>query len=199
MIGTTDVQDASDMAALVDGHASALDDLIQRHGDKLFRYLIRLLQNETDASDVVQEAFVKVYQNRERFDPAHRFSTWMYAIATNLAKDRFRWKSRHPEISIEATQAESSGTRGVFQSQQANPSEAAIAKEEGDAVRQAIAELPDELRAPLILAEYEGLSQIEIGRVLNCSPKAVETRIYRARQKVRETLLQIDRIMRLER
>jgi len=199
MIGTTDVQDASDMAALVDGHASALDDLIQRHGDKLFRYLIRLLQNKTDASDVVQEAFVKVYQNRERFDPAHRFSTWMYAIATNLAKDRFRWKSRHPEISIEATQAESSGTRGVFQSQQANPSEAAIAKEEGDAVRQAIAELPDELRAPLILAEYEGLSQIEIGRVLNCSPKAVETRIYRARQKVRETLLQIDRIMRLER
>ncbi len=175
------------------------DDLIQRHGDKLFRYLIRLLQNETDASDVVQEAFVKIYQNRERFDPAHRFSTWIYAIATNLAKDRFRWKSRHPEISIEATQGEPGATSGVFQSQQANPSEAAIAKEDGDVVRQAIAELPDELRAPLILAEYEGLTQIEIGRVLNCSPKAVETRIYRARQKIREKLLQIDRIMKLER
>ncbi len=195
MTGNPDVQDTADMAALVNGHTSALDDLIERHGDKLFRYLIRLLQNETDASDIVQEVFVKIYQNRDRFDSTHRFSTWMYTIATNLAKDRFRWKSRHPEISIETPQSESGGSSGIFQSLQPNPSEAAVAAEQGEIVRHAIAELPDELRTPLILAEYERLSHIEIAQVLKCTPKAVETRIYRARQKLREKLIRMDGII----
>jgi RNA polymerase sigma-70 factor (ECF subfamily) len=188
MTGESDVQDASDMAALVAGRSSALDALIERHGEKLFRYLIRLLHNDSDAADIVQEVFVKIYQSRSRFDPAHRFSTWMYTIATNLAKDRYRWKSRHPEISIEGIATESGDGSPQFPSAGPDPSEAAAAAEQSEAVRLAIAKLSEELRTPLILAEYEGLSHIEIAGVLKCTPKAVETRIYRARQKLREQL-----------
>ena len=85
-----DELDRADMAQLASGHDAALNDLMERHAGKLFNYLIRCLQNEEDAADAAQESFVRVYQNRAIFDPNQRFSTWLYVIATNLVKDRYR-------------------------------------------------------------------------------------------------------------
>ena len=75
------------MQRLASGHEAALNDLMERHGPKLFKYLIRCLQNEEDAADAAQEAFVRVYQNRAKFDTSQRFSTWLYAIALKLCAD----------------------------------------------------------------------------------------------------------------
>src|SRR5256885_5193479 len=102
MQGRTDDQDKEDMARLSAGHDAALGMLMERHGERLFHYLLRQLNNETDAADLAQESFVKVYQNRARFRHDQRFSTWLYAIATNLLRDRFRWHKRHPQVSLEA-------------------------------------------------------------------------------------------------
>ena len=99
-------QDKTDMLRLGTGHDAALNDLMQRHGARLCGYLVRCLQNEDDAADLAQETFVRVYQNRTKFDPEKKFSTWLYAIATNLVRDRYRWRSRHQQVSMDAEQPE---------------------------------------------------------------------------------------------
>jgi RNA polymerase sigma-70 factor (ECF subfamily) len=186
---TTDDQDRTDMARLVAGHDAALDELMERHAGKLFHYLVRCLQNEEDAADLAQETFVRIYQNRAKFDAKQKFSTWLYAIATNLVKDRYRYRTRHPQVSLDAeNEATGENFRESVPAHGPTPRESLQGEERAEAVRKAVGQLPEELRTPLVLAEYEELSHAEIGVILACSPKAVETRIYRARKLLRETL-----------
>jgi RNA polymerase sigma-70 factor (ECF subfamily) len=189
-----DELDVQAMSQLVSGRDAALNSLMERHAERLFRYLVRCLQNEDDAADVAQDAFVKVYRNRGRFDPKQKFSTWLYAIAANLVKDRYRWRSRHPQVSLDAEpESDGGGFRNLLVQSGQLPNEHVQAEERAASVRRAISELPEELRQPLILAEYEECSHAEIGAILGCSVKAVEMRIYRARQQLRiklEAILQ---------
>ncbi len=186
---SADDPDRTDMAQLAAGHGAALNELMARHAGKLFHYLVRSLQNEEDAADLAQETFVRVYQNRTKFDPGQKFSTWLYAIATNLVKDRYRYRTRHPQVSLDAeNEATGENFRERVPEHGPTPGESLQVAERADAVRKAVGQLPEELRAPLILAEYEELSHTEIGVILNCSAKAVETRIYRARKQLRENL-----------
>ncbi|HZR18111.1 MAG TPA: sigma-70 family RNA polymerase sigma factor [Verrucomicrobiae bacterium] len=188
MQGGTDEQDREDMARLAAGHDAALSALMERHGARLFHYLLRQINNETDAADLAQESFVRVYQNAARFRPNHRFSTWLYTIATNLLRDRFRWHKRHPQVSLEAETESGASLKDGLTDTAASPSEEAESSERAEEVRRAVQGLPVELRTPLILFEYEGLSHAEIGAVLNCSAKAVEVRLYRARGQLRKQL-----------
>jgi len=177
------------MERLAAGHDAALNGLMERHSERLFHYLIRLFQNESDAADLAQESFVRVYQHRARFDTKQKFSTWLYAIASNLARDRFRWRARHPQVSLDAEGEESdSALVDVLPEQKPSPSQSMETSERAVAVRAAIAALPEDLRLPLVLAEYQNQTQAEIGVVLDCSVKAVEMRIHRARQQLRERL-----------
>ena len=177
------------MASLAAGHEAALNDLMERHGERLFHYLIRSLQNEDEAADLAQETFVRVYQNCAKFDKQQKFSTWLYAIASNLVRDRYRWRKRHPQVSLDAeNEATGNDFRESLPDQKPSPSETIQVEERAEVVRRAIAALPDELRIPLILAEYEDRSQAEIGEILGCTAKAVETRIYRARHQLRAAL-----------
>jgi len=188
-VPATDEQDRQDMARLLEGHDAGLNELMARHAEPVFHYLIRLLQNEAEAEDLAQESFVRVYQNRERFDPRQKFSTWLYTIATNLARDRIRWRVRHPGVSLDAEQEKTNTSlKEILASTQPTPDESMQVDERVSAIRNALAELPEELRVPLILAEYEEHSHAEIAATLNCSAKAVEMRIYRARQQLREKL-----------
>jgi RNA polymerase sigma-70 factor (ECF subfamily) len=186
---TADEQDAQDMARLVGGHEAALNDLMDRHAEKLFHYLIRSLQDQDDAADLAQETFVKVYQNRSKFDQEQRFTTWLYAIASNLVRDRYRWRSRHPQVSLDAENDSTEGSLGDnLRASLPSPDAQAETQERSASVQKAVAALPEELRQPLILAIYQELSQAEIAAILKCSVKAVETRIYRARQQLRVLL-----------
>jgi len=184
-----DERDRADTARLAAGNDASLNDLMERHAERLFLYLVRSLQGEQDAADLAQETFVRVYQNRAKFRPDAKFSTWLYTIASNLVKTRYRFRSRHAEVSLDA-EIEQSGHsfRDSLPEHTPTPSDRLQTDERADAVRRAVAALPEELRIPLILAEYEERSQAEIGEILKCSAKAVETRIYRARQQLRVTL-----------
>ena len=184
-----DERDRADMLRLVSGNDAALNELMERHGSRLYNYLVRSLQNEDDAADLAQETFVRVYHHRSKFDTELKFSTWLYAIASNLVRTQFRSRSRHPQVSLDAAQGET-GTDFLeaIPGNQPSPSESLQTAESADGVRRAIADLPEELRTPLILSEYEDLSHAEIGTILNCSPKAVETRLYRARKLLRSVL-----------
>ena len=184
-----DERDRADTQRLASGHEAALNDLMERHGPKLFNYLIRCLQNEEDAADAAQETFARVYQNRAKFDTSQRFSTWLCAIATNLVKDRYRYRTRHPQVSLDAeNEATGSDFRESLPERGPTPSDSFAAEERAEMVRRAVAALPEDLRVPLLLSEYEELSHAEIGAILKCSAKAVETRLYRARQQLRVSL-----------
>jgi RNA polymerase sigma-70 factor (ECF subfamily) len=184
-----DQQDAQEMARLAAGHGAALNSLMERHAERLFHYLVRSLQNEEDAADLAQETFARVYQHRAKFDPSQKFSTWLYAIAGNLVRDRYRWRKRHPQVSLDAP-TEAGGNDFAESLPEAAPSASQTAQgnERAEAVRRAVAALPEQLRVPLILSEYEEKSHAEIGQILQCSAKAVEVRIYRARQQLRGSL-----------
>lgn len=186
---SSEEQDQRDMGRLMDGHDDALDDLMQRHGPRVICYLVRQLRDESEAADLAQETFVRVYQHRARFDPRRRFSTWLYTIATNLARDRQRRQLRRPQVSLDAANESSETTlRERLESTAPSPPETLQAEERAAAVRAAVSELPEDLRTALILVEYEDCSQAEIAAVLECSVKAVEMRLYRARQQLRERL-----------
>ena len=177
------------MQRLVSGTDSALNDIMERHAPKLFNYLLRCLQNKEDASDAAQETFVRLYQHRSRFNPKQKFTTWLYAIASNLVKDRYRYRSRHPQVSLDAENESTGETfRENLREERETPCDSIAKEERLETVRRAVSNLPDELRTPLVLAEYEELSQSEIGEILGCSVKAVETRIYRARKELRKSL-----------
>ena len=185
----SDSLDRLDMERLASGNDAALNALMDRHGGKLYNYLIRALGNEEDAADLAQETFVRVYQNRSRFDLKQKFTTWLFAIASNMVKDRFRWRARHAQISIDAEFTDSESTLSDYlPASDLSPSDTAQGDERSETIRRAVAELPEELRVPLILSEYEQKSHAEIAEILGCSSKAIETRIYRARQRLRKDL-----------
>jgi RNA polymerase sigma-70 factor (ECF subfamily) len=184
-------QDVSDMARLNAGQDAALNAIMERHGERLFHYLLRQLDNETDAAEIAQEAFVRVYLNRARFQPSQKFSTWLYTIATNLVRDRFRWRQRHPQVSLDAEGEESTAVKDALPDGSASPSEQTETKEHTQAVRGAIQALPEDLRTAVVLFEYEGLPQAQIATVMNCTVKAVETRLYRARAHLRRRLARL--------
>jgi len=171
--------DGADMRELQQGEDNALDRLMTRWQLPLRSFLYRHTQNEEDALDLAQETFVRIYQHRARFRPDAKFSTWLFAIAFNLARDSARRRKRRPTVSLDEA-PEPVDDRQPFTSTDE--------KERAKAVQAAIANLPDDLRAAVILFEYEEKSHTEIASIVGASAKAVETRLYRARQQLKKTL-----------
>ncbi|MCC6235665.1 MAG: sigma-70 family RNA polymerase sigma factor [Verrucomicrobiales bacterium] len=190
-----DAESAADgraMQRLAAGQDAALDELMERHAGRLCAYLRRMLDHHADAEDLAQEVFVRVYQHRARFDPNRPFGAWLYAIAGNLVRDRYRWRARHAEASLEALSETASGAAmlGAAPATSATqtPGEDLARLEVGEAVQRAVGELPLELREAVVLAEFEERSHQEIGEVLGCTAKAVEMKLYRARALLRKRL-----------
>lgn len=184
-----DALDRADMARLADGHAAALDDLMGRHATRVFQFLYRMVGDEDDANDLAQETFVRVFQHCTRFRAEARFSTWLYTIAGNLARNHHRWRARHPNVPLDAPGDHGGPSLGeALPAAEASPGEAAVNAERSAAVRRAVEALPDDLREAVILCEWQELPVAEAAAVLHTTPKAVESRLYRARQRLREQL-----------
>jgi RNA polymerase sigma-70 factor (ECF subfamily) len=184
-----DAHDRADMERLRAGHDAALNDLMDRHATPLFHFLCRMLGNEDDANDLAQETFVRVFRARANFRADERFSTWLYTIAANLARNQFRWRSRHPNVSLEAETPETGqALGGTIPAGDPAPNEQALAAERAAAVRNAVGKLPEDLREAIVLCEWEERSVAEAAAILETTPKAVESRLYRARQILRERL-----------
>jgi RNA polymerase sigma-70 factor (ECF subfamily) len=166
-------------SALRRGDDTALDALMVRWQVPLRSFLYRHLQNEADALDLAQETFVRVYRHRARYRDGSRFSTWMFQIALNLARDHARRRIRRPTMALDEAPEPADSNM---------PSSDMLADERSSAVRTAIAALPEKLRAPLVLSEYDDLSHAEIAAIVRATPKAIETRLARARDLLRKKL-----------
>ena len=181
--------DRADMQRLAGGHDAALNDLMARHARPVFQFLCRMLGNEDDANDLAQETFVRVHQHRASFRPGAKFTTWLYTIAANLARNHHRWVSRHPSISLDAESETTGQSIGdVLPSTEPSPAGAVMAAERAAAVRAAVEQLPADLREVIILCEWQDLSAAEAAASLDTTPKAIDNRLYRARNLLRDRL-----------
>jgi RNA polymerase sigma-70 factor (ECF subfamily) len=166
------------------GDEAAFGQLMERWELPVKRLLGRLVLNAAEAEELAQDTFVRAWQQRERFRAGAEFRPWVFAIAVNLARQRLRWWRRRPVVSLDAwTEAGRELAAG------APAAGAALERRErAEAVQQAVAELPADLREALILAEYEQLSHLEIAAATGGTAKAVESRLYRARAILRKRL-----------
>ena len=172
------------MQRLAGGEDTALNEIIHRWQDRLISFLWHMSHDQIVARDLAQETFVRLYQNRHRYRPHAPFASYLFQIARNLLFNHVRWSKRHPSESLEFLSDEGFDPEG----NEPSPDKAMVGTETIHQVRLAIADLPDELREAFILFTYQDLSYREISGTLGCSEKAVETRIYRARQILKEKL-----------
>ncbi len=172
------------MRALSEGRDEALNALMTDWSALLIAYLTKVTGSASTDEDLAQETFVRIYRHKLDYRPHQRFSTWLYTIATNLARNYHRWKQRHPEDSVEPETL--SGLAAAATTD--DPHQSASRSETMRALAQALKKLPDTYREALLLSSSQGLSYSQIARVQNSTEKAVELRIYRARQILRELM-----------
>ncbi len=183
-----ETSDSELMAQMAGGDDLALNALMDRWSKRVAAFLYKMTGQRETAVDLAQETFVKLYQARDRYRPTGTFSTYLFAIATNLARNHARWKGRHPTVSMDATTDDSESAVPELTDSRQTPREAVQAAEKFRAVHDAFILLPPDLREAMTLFIYEGMGYAEIAAVSGCSQKAVETRIYRARQILKERL-----------
>ena len=173
-----EVSDEMLMAAIASGDQRSFRTLMGRHMKGTIRLSERILLSPSEADDVAQEAFFRVWQHAPRFDPARaRFKTWLYRIVLNLAIDRKRTRVSEP---IETVHNHSSEDGSAL--------DQVIDAEERRQVQAAMAQLPDRQRAAIALFHLEGLSGREAALAMQLSEKGFESLLIRARKALKEII-----------
>lgn len=182
--------DRADLDALKQGDDSALNRLIARWERPLLAFAWRYLQNNADARDVVAELFVRLYHHRLNLRPDTRLGAWLFTTLSNLCHNHHRWRRRHQTVSLhEPQQGDSSNPiEGTIAAESPTPSGNLERSEAMKALADAIERLPHDLKTTLLLHHYEKMPYREIGGITGCSERGVETRLYRAKQRLRAEL-----------
>ncbi len=171
------------------GKKDAFRELVERYQRKILSVAVGMLQNQDDALEVTQEAFVKAYRNLDGFKGESSFYTWLYRIVVNLAIDRRRRDRRHGTVSLEDRPGGGEDLEADLPSQRlSDPYQQAKSRELGDRLRGAIAELTPDQKAVILLREVEGLSYDEISNVMQCPKGTVMSRLHYARKALQEKL-----------
>jgi RNA polymerase sigma-70 factor (ECF subfamily) len=170
------------------GDRRAFAELVEMYKDKIYHLGYRMLNQRQEAEDIVQETFLRVYKNLDRYDENQKFSTWIYRIATNLCIDRLR--KRKPSYSIDAELTENEGTdwHALLASDDASPETELILSETQQHIREAIQSLPDKYKSVVVLRYLHDLSLQEISDILEMPVTTVKTRVHRGREFLRKKL-----------
>jgi RNA polymerase sigma-70 factor (ECF subfamily) len=166
------------------GDGEAFAGLVDKYRDRVFRLVYGLIRDADETEDVVQEVFVKAFFRLSSFHGNSAFYTWLYRVAVNAATDyRKKWR-RRKGLSLEDSPA---GPEGI-KDEGPRPDRLAHGRELGDRIDRALEQLSEKYRTMLLLREYEGLSYEEIGRVLGLRKGTVESRLFRARERLKALL-----------
>jgi len=176
----TQTDDRELVRRIRDGDAEALRAIVERYQDRIFSLIYGIVRDRHEVEDVAQEVFLKVYTRIQAFDERSKFYTWLYRVAANAAKDHVKKRIRRPAVALEEDD--------VVPSAGDSPVAHAAAAETRRLVREAIAALPLRYREVLTLRELEGLSYNEIAGVLQISIGTVESRLHRARAKLKRRM-----------
>jgi RNA polymerase sigma factor CnrH len=198
--------------ALILGEDQALDALMNRHREGLFRFVLRIVHNEADALELATETFARAYFNITKFRPAAKFATWLYQIALNLCRDHLRSRAYRDslrtvsfdvpadeEVGVPSSHSAKEwvpfhapthevGVPGLYLASEYGPDQKVDRLEELGALEKALRELPGELKVALILVALEDHPLAEAAALLGISVKAVEMRVYRARKLLSEKM-----------
>jgi RNA polymerase sigma-70 factor, ECF subfamily len=176
------IDDSTLVVAAQGGDQGALDTLLRAHYDRVYGVCRRLAGNDADAADATQEALMAIVRGLDRFDGRAKFSTWAYRVATNACLDELRRRGRRPTPGLPE-----------YETAEQDPRSDAPDIADGLADRivldSALAELPVEFRAPVVLRDQLGMDYAEIAAALDIPPGTVRSRIARGRARLAETLL----------
>lgn len=175
---------------LQSGDPEELTRMVQQYSDPIYRVALRMLNNQAEAEDVLQETFIKALRSVENFEGRSNLSTWLYRIAVNESLMVIR--KRKPEVSIIHNDTGDEDNEGVFVSQVLDwcclPESEFLSNETRIVLNNAIQKLPENLRTVFILRDIEGLSISETAQALELTETNVKTRLMRARMRLRDEL-----------
>jgi RNA polymerase sigma-70 factor (ECF subfamily) len=182
--------DAQLMAGTARGETGAFEQLVRRHQRRVFNLVYRSVGNVSDAEDLVQEVFLRVYRAADRYRPTARFTTWLYRVTANVVINWLRRRERQPvELTRVLGRSEDEATSTVLVDPAKETSLEGLTREELRAeVRRAVESLPPNQRLAVLLFRFEGLSYQEIAETLACSVMAVKSLLSRARDNLRHRL-----------
>lgn len=170
------------------GDQRAFAELVELYKDKIFHLANRMLNNRHEAEDVVQETFLRVFRNLDRYDENLKFSTWIYRIGTNLCIDRLR--KRKPSYSLDAEINDQDGTDGysMIPSDDRTPESEMLLSETQRIIHESIESLPAKYKTIMLLRYIQDLSLQEISEVLDLPVTTIKTRVHRGREFLRKKL-----------
>lgn len=178
--------DVSLMLRVGKGDERAFEELIERHQRAVIGTVAKMLGNASEAEDIAQQVFIRLWKSAPRYRPKAKFTTFLFTITRNLVFNESRRISRKKQYSINEREddhhLQTPDTRG------ATPAEGLLHEELKTAVDRAIGKLPEKQRLAVILRRYENMPYDEIGAVLGLSVSAVKSQLFRARNALRESL-----------
>ncbi len=174
------------------GEAAAFEELVNERSPEIYGLLFRLTENAEEARDLTQETFLRAYQSIGRFRGEADLRTWIYRIAINQARNRWRWwrrRRRDSTISLDAPYGDSSQALVEKLAESSdNPEQQTLARERESALRAALQKLGRAYRETVILRDIEGFSYEEIATTLEINVGTVKSRLARGRQELRRRL-----------
>jgi RNA polymerase sigma-70 factor (ECF subfamily) len=172
------------------GDPQAFGLIVARYQVRLLNFVYRMIGDRERAEDLVQETFLRVYRHLDRFDRGRKFSTWIYTIASNLAKNELRNRSRSPLVTLEqARPRDEEDLRPVdFEDPGSRPDDLYERRNLKTLVDQTVARLSSHHREVFVLRELEGKSYEEIAEIMHCNLGTVKSRLNRARQSFAELI-----------
>ena len=180
------------MLQVREGSAAAFEALVEKHQKRLVMVLEHLVSDRTQAEDLAQDVFLRVYRARERYVPTAKFSTWLYTITHNVASNSIRKSSRRKEINLVTSPSGSMPVRPLdtMAKDKSNlmPTRLADQKEMEKVIRDAIQSLGPRQRMAMLLSKYEGMSYNEIAESMELTTQAVKSLLSRARGNLKELL-----------
>ena len=180
------------MLQVREGSAAAFETLVEKHQKRLVIILEHLVSNRTQAEDLAQEVFLRVYRARERYIPTAKFSTWLYTITHNVASNSIRKSSRRKEVNLVSSPSGSMPVRPLdtMAKDKSNliPTRLADQKELANVINEAIQSLGTRQRMAMLLSKYEGMSYNEIAESMDLTTQAVKSLLSRARGNLKEAL-----------
>jgi len=181
--------DAELMLEVKAGSDESFATLVRRYQSRVLGLAYRYIGDRCSAEDLAQEAFLRVYKARERYEPRAKFSTWLYRIVVNLCLNEIRWRKGRPSMSLAvATETSSNLNLDVTDQNEPEPIETIQDAEMADTIRAIIGTLPENQRLAILLNKYQGLSYQEVADSMDLSVMAVKSLLTRARVKIKEKL-----------
>ena len=184
------LDDAGVVTAFLGGEERAFEELVERYQGRLLNFVYRTIGDREKGEDLVQEVFIRVYRHLHRFDRSKKFSTWIYTIASNLAKNELRNRSRNPLVLFQTIRKswQDDDRPLQFEDTTARPDDLYRKRHLRALVEDSVSKLPAHHREVFVLRELEGKSYEEIAEITACNLGTVKSRLNRARNAFAEII-----------